>query len=62
MTSPSLMHETGLSKPAHWQNPEEWDGEESGEGHLGQEDTCTPMAYSYQCMAKPPQYCKVDSN
>ena len=24
-------------------------------------NTCTPMADSYQCMAKPPQYCKVIS-
>ena len=30
MTSPSLMHETGHSKPVHWDNIEEWDGEESG--------------------------------
>ena len=25
--SPSLMHETGHSKPVHWDDPEGWDGE-----------------------------------
>ena len=24
------MHETGHSKPAHWDNPEGWDGEGGG--------------------------------
>ena len=50
MTSPSLMPETGHSKPVHWDNQEGWDGE--WEGASGQEDTCIPMADSYQCMAK----------
>ena len=60
MTSPSSMHETGHSKPVHWDNPEGWDGGEVGGGfRMG--DTCTPMADSCQCMAKPPQYCKVIS-
>ena len=27
ITSPSSMHETGYSKPMHWDNPEEWGGE-----------------------------------
>ena len=27
ITSPSSMHETGHSKPVHWDNPEGWDGE-----------------------------------
>ena len=35
MTSPSLMHKIGHSKPAHWDNPEGWD-RGSGWG-----DTCT---------------------
>ena len=30
MTSPNLMHVTGHSKPVHWDNTEEWDGEGSG--------------------------------
>ena len=46
-----LMHETGYSKPVHWDNPEGWDGEEGGRGfRMG--DICTPMADSFQCMAK----------
>ena len=32
MNSPSLMHETGHSKPVHWANPEVWDGEGAGSG------------------------------
>ena len=42
----------------HWDDPEGWDGE--GEGfRMG--NTCTPIADSCQCMAKPIQYCKVIS-
>ena len=26
------MHETGHSKPVHWDNAEEWDGEGAGRG------------------------------
>ena len=32
MTSPSSRHETGHSKPVHWDNPEGWDGEGGGRG------------------------------
>ena len=32
MTSPSSMHETGHSKPVHWDSPEGWDAEEGGRG------------------------------
>ena len=45
------MHETGHSKPGHWDNPEGWDGER-GEREVWDEDTCIPMADSGQCMAK----------
>ena len=31
----SLKHQTGHSKPVHWDNPEGGDGEESGKGGLG---------------------------
>ena len=31
-TSSSLMHETGHSKPVHWDNPGGWDGEGSVRG------------------------------
>ena len=48
ITRPSLMHETGHSKPVHWDNPEGWDRERG----LGSGDTCTPKADSCQCMAK----------
>ena len=30
ITSPSSMHETGHSKPVHWDNPEGWDGKGGG--------------------------------
>ena len=30
--SPSLVHETGHSKPVHWDNLEGWDGEGGGKG------------------------------
>ena len=53
MTSPSLMHETGHSKPVHWDNPEGWDEGGELEGGFRRGDACTPMADSYQCMAKP---------
>ena len=32
MTSPCLMHETGLSKLVCWDNPEGWNGEGSEQG------------------------------
>ena len=47
------MHETGLSKLMHWDDPEGWDGigrEVGGRVRMG--NTCTPMADSCQCMAK----------
>ena len=51
MTSPSSMHETGHSKPVHWDDPEGWDGE-GGRRGFGMGDTRTPNADSCQCMAK----------
>ena len=32
MTRLSWMHETGHSKPVHWDNPVGWDGEGMGRG------------------------------
>ena len=32
MTGPCAKHETGHSKPVHWDNPEGWDGEGGGRG------------------------------
>ena len=51
MTSPSSMHETGHSKPVHWDNPEGGDGEGGGRG-FWDGDTCTPVADSCQYMVK----------
>ena len=58
IASPGSMHDTGCSGLVHWDDPEAWDGEGDGKGfRMG--NTCTPMADSSQCMAKPIQYCKV---
>ena len=35
ITSPSSVHETGHSKPVHWDNPEGWDREGGGRGSSG---------------------------
>ena len=60
IAGPSSMHETGCSGLVLLDDPEEWGGEGSGRGfRMG--NTCTPMADSCECMAKPPQYCKVIS-
>ena len=55
ITSPGSMHDTGCLGLVHWDDPEGWDGEFM----LG--NTCTLVADSCQCMAKPLQYCKVIS-
>ena len=52
MTSPSSMHETGHSKPDHWDKPEGWDGEGGGNWGSGWADTCAPMADLCQRLAK----------
>ena len=52
ISSPGLMHETGCSGLVHWDDPKGWDGQGCGRGfRMG--NTCTPMADSCQCMAKP---------
>ena len=58
IASPASMHDTGCSALVHWDDPEGWDGEGGGRG-LQDGNTCTLMADSSQCMAKPIQYCKV---
>ena len=58
IASPGLMQETGCSGLVHWDDPEGWYAEGVG-GGFRMENTCTPMADSCQCMAKPLQYCKV---
>ena len=52
MTSPSSMHETGHSKPVHWDNPEGGDGEGGGKGVQDGGHVRAHMADSCQCMAK----------
>ena len=59
IASPGSMHETGCLGLVHWHDPEGWGGEGVGGFRIG--NTCTPMVDSCQCMAKPPQYCKVIS-
>jgi len=54
------MHETGHSKPMHWDNPEGWDGEGIARG-FRMEDTCTPIFIHVNVWQKPVQYCKVIS-
>ena len=44
-----------------WLQSSLWMGREVGEG-IGLGNTCTPMADTYWCMAKPIQYCKVKIN
>ena len=51
MSIPSLMNETGHSKPVHWDNPGAGDGEGSGRG-VWEGDICIPVAGSCQRMAK----------
>ena len=51
ITSPNLIHETGHSELAHWDDPEGWDGEGGGRGVQDGGHMYT-MADSCQCMAK----------
>ena len=61
IASPGLMHDTGCSGLVPWDEPEGWDGERDVTGfRMG--NTCTPVADSCQCMAKPIQYYKVISH
>ena len=60
MSSLGSMHDTGCSGVVHWDDPEGRDGEGVERGvQVG--NTCTPVADSCQCIAKPIQYCKVIS-
>ena len=52
MTSASLMHEAGHSKPVLWDNPEAWGREGAGEWVSGWGEACASVADSCQCMAK----------
>ena len=54
ITSPGLMHETGL---VHWDDPEGWDGE----GDSGRGTHVYPWLIHVNVWQKPLQYCKVIS-
>ena len=58
MTSASLMHEAGHSKPVLWDNPEEWVGREVG-GRFRTWGHVHPWLIHVEVWKKPPQYCKV---
>ena len=60
MASPGLMHEAGCSGLVHWDDLRDGMGREVG-GKVRIGNTCTLMADSCDCMAKPPQHCKVIS-
>ena len=51
------MHETGCSGRVRWDDQRDGMGREEG-GRVRMGNTCTPMADSCQCMAKPLQYKK----
>ena len=54
------MHETGHSKPVHWDNPEGWGGERGGRGFwMG--TGVHPWLIHFYVWQKPPQYYKVIS-
>ena len=52
------IQDAGCSGLVHWDDPERCYGEAGGKG-VQDGNTCTPMVDSFQCMAKPIQYCKV---
>ena len=55
ITSPGSMHETGSSGLCTGMTLREEMEREAGEG-FGMGDTCTPVADSCQCMAKPTDF------
>ena len=55
------MQDTGCLGLVHWDDPEGWYREGGGRGGVRMGNTCTPVADSCCCMAKPMQYCKVIS-
>ena len=51
IASPGSMHDTGCLGLVHWDDPEVWHGEGCGRG-VRRWNTRTPLAHSYQSMAK----------
>ena len=60
ITSPGLIQDTGCLGLVHWDEPRDGTGREVG-GEFRKGNTCTLVADSCCCMAKPIQYCKVIS-
>ena len=63
VTSPGSMHDTGCLGLVHWDDPEGGYGEGGGrrvqDGRVQEYAMGIPVAYSFQCLAKLIQYCKV---
>ena len=55
------MHDTGHSKPVHWDNPEGWDVEGGGKEFGDQETHVYPWLIHVNVWQKPLQHCKVIS-
>ena len=58
----SSIHETGLSGPVHWDDPEGWDGEGGGRGASGWRSHVHPWLIHVNVWQEPLQYCKVIVN
>ena len=61
ITSPSSMHETGHSKPVHWDTAEGWGGEGVRIAVSGWGTHAHPCLIHVNVWQKPVQYCKVIS-
>ena len=59
ITSLGSMQDTGCLGLVHWNDPERDDMGRVVGGGFRVGNSCTPVADSCQCMAKPIQYCKV---
>ena len=59
ITSASLMHETGHSKPMLWENPEGWVGDGGGKGVQNGETHVYLWLVHVAVCQKQSQYCKV---
>ena len=58
ITSVSLMHEAGHSKPVPWDNPEGWGRKGCGRGIQHGETHGHPWVIHVNVWQKPTQYCK----
>ena len=58
MTSASLMHEAGHSRPGLWDNPEGWSAEGGGTGVQDGETHAYTWLIHVNVWQKPQQYCQ----